>query len=87
MRLFEEIFGEEEAQTARCTLYVGGGGYFQGVKAVGDFCSERIVLYFPRGSVEINGIDLAIGKYCDGDLRLVGKVQAIRFYGKEGVAQ
>lgn len=86
MRLFEEIFGEEEAQTARCTLYVGGGGYFQGVKSVGDFCSEKIVLYFPRASVEIEGVDLSIGKYCEGDLRLLGKVQSIRLLGKDGAS-
>ncbi len=83
MELLKEIVGEENA-AARCTLWIGGGGYFEGVKAVGDFSNERIVLYFSRASLQIDGVDLSIGKYCDGDLRLKGKVRCIQFFGKDG---
>lgn len=79
MQLFGEIFSGGEGSLARCTLFLGGGGYFEGVKTVGDFSPERIVLYFPRASVEIEGEGLSIGKYYDGDLRLLGKVKALRF--------
>ena len=79
MRLFNEIFKNDTlASLARCTLIVGGGGYFEGVKTVGDFTPERIVLYFPKESIEIEGENLSIGKYCDGDLRLLGKIRSWR---------
>ena len=79
MRLFNEIFKNDTlASLARCTLIVGGGGYFEGVKTVGDFTPERIVLYFPKESIEIEGENLSIGKYCDGDLHLLGKIRSWR---------
>ena len=84
MELLKEIVGEENVKTARCTLFIGGGGYFEGVKAVGDFSREQIVLYFPRASVQIDGVDLSIGKYCDGDLRLKGKVRSMQFFNVNG---
>jgi hypothetical protein len=84
MELLKEIIGEEFGKIARCTLFVGGGGYFEGVQAVGDFTDTQIVLYFSRASVQIDGVDLAIGKYCDGDLRLKGKIRTVHFLGKDG---
>ncbi len=75
MRLFDEIFKNDTlASLARCVVIVGGGGYFEGVKTVGDFTPERIVVYFPKETVIIEGENLSIGKYCDGDLRLLGKI-------------
>ena len=75
MRLYDEIFKNADgAASARYTVVCGGGGYFEGVKTVGDFCDNRIVLYFPRACIEVEGIDLSIGKYCDGDLELRGKI-------------
>lgn len=77
MRLFDEIFkGDTLASLARCTLLIGGGGYFEGVKAVGDFSPDRIVLYFSKECVLIEGENLSIGKYCDGDLRLLGCIRS-----------
>lgn len=86
MRLFQEIFagerGEETELTPcpRCVLLPERGGYFEGVRSVGDFSEEKIVLYFSRdkGAV-IEGNSLTIEKYCDGDLRLSGKIQNLRF--------
>lgn len=84
MRLYEEIFKNVEgAAFARCVLAVGGNGYFEGVKSVGDFSPERIVLYFPRERVEIEGENLSIGKYYDGDLLLCGKILSFKV-GSEG---
>ena len=76
MRLHGEIFKGEEGVCPRCILLVGGGGYFEGVKTVSEFSSERIVLFFPRVSVEIEGESFVIKKYCDGDLELAGKISA-----------
>ena len=82
MRLFDEIFKNDTlASLARCVVIVGGGGYFEGVKTVGDFTPERIVLYFPKETVIIEGEHLSIGKYCDGDLRLLGKIHSWRIDG------
>lgn len=84
MRLFDEIFKNDTlASLARCVVIVGGGGYFEGVKTVGDFTPERIVLYFPKETVIVEGENLSIGKYCDGDLRLLGKIHSWRLDGLE----
>ncbi len=77
MRLYEEIFKNTDA-AARCALIVGGGGYFEGVKTVGDFSPNKIVLHFPRYGVEIEGESLAIKKYCEGDLQLSGKIYFLK---------
>jgi hypothetical protein len=85
MQLYDELFKSVDGvASARCNIVPRGGGYFEGVKAVGDFSAERIVLYFPRESVEVEGVALTIKKYCDGDLQLAGKIHALRVLGKEG---
>ncbi len=73
MRLYEEIL--KGAGGARYTVLVGGGGYFEGVKRVGDFSPQKVVLYFSRYCVEVEGDGLYIKKYCDGDLELSGKIR------------
>ncbi|MBQ7949321.1 MAG: YabP/YqfC family sporulation protein [Clostridia bacterium] len=79
MRLYDEIFKNADGFSfARCTVVPNGGGYFEGVKAVGDFSPERIVVCFPRGNVEVEGKGLAIKKYYDGDLQLSGKILSLR---------
>lgn len=79
MRLYEEIFKNTDgAALSRCTFIPNGGGYFEGVKAVGDFSPERVVLHFPRETVEVEGQHLSIKKYCDGDLQLVGQIHVIK---------
>ena len=79
MRLYDEIFKNTEGVAlSRCIVVPCGGGYFEGVKAVGDFSPERIVLYFPKESVEVTGIALAIKKYCEGDLHLTGEIHTLR---------
>ena len=84
MRLYDEIFKSVDGiSLARCIFVPNGGGYFEGVKTVGDFSPEKIVLYFPRESVEIEGEELSIKKYCDGDLELSGKIVCLRVVGGE----
>lgn len=81
MRLFDELFKDAENALTRCTIVPNGGGYFEGVKAVGDFSPERIVVCFPKESVAAEGEDLCIKKYCDGDLHVAGKIYALRVLG------
>ena len=84
MRLYDDIFKDPGGSAcARCVVVPGGGGYFEGVKSVGDFSSEKIVIYFHRQVVEIYGIDLAIKKYYDGDLHVGGRVSAVRVVSPE----
>ena len=79
MRLYEEIFKNADGfALARYTIVVGGGGYFEGVKAVGDFSPCQVVLYFQKQSLIVEGEELRISKYCDGDLEIAGKIVAIR---------
>ena len=78
MRIYEQLFkGVDGVATARCTLVPCGDGYFEGVKSVGDFSTERIVLYFARESVEIVGENLSIGKYYEEDLYLTGRILSV----------
>lgn len=84
MRLYNEIFKNADGGAlARCVIVPCGGGYFEGVKAVGDFSPERIVLCFPKESVEVEGVALTIQKYCDGDLQLAGRIHSLKVL-KEG---
>ncbi len=79
MRLFDELFKDAEGgAVSRCTVVPCGGGYFEGVKAVGDFSPERIVVYFPKASVLAEGKGLVIKKYCDGDLQLSGEILSLQ---------
>jgi hypothetical protein len=78
MRLYDEIFKSADGLAFRkYTVVVGGGGYFEGVKSVGDFSTERIILFYPKCSLQIDGKDLMIKKYCDGDLELSGVVHTV----------
>lgn len=79
MRLYDEIFKNADGFSfSRCTVVPGGGGYFEGVKAVGDFSPERVVVCFPRGNVAVEGKGLTIKKYYDGDLQLSGQIFTLR---------
>lgn len=87
MRLYDEILKNADGSAlSRCIVVPGGGGYFEGVKSVGDFSTERIVICFPKQTVEAEGKDLSIRKYCDGDLQLSGKILSLRVFtdGREG---
>ena len=77
MRLYEEIKGIDGFAQARYIVAVNGGGYFEGVKAVGEFSPEKILLLYPKAVLEIDGENLSIGKYVDGDLKIEGKIRAV----------
>ena len=78
MRLYDEIFKSAEGVAlSRFTIVPRGGGYFEGVKAVGEFSTEKILLLYPKAVLEIDGENLSIGKYVDGDLKIEGKVRAV----------
>ena len=79
MRLYDEIFKNADGLGGvRCVFVPAGGGYFEGVKAVGEFSPEKIVLCFPKDTVEVTGENFVIKKYCDGDLELSGNIFCMR---------
>ena len=84
MRLHEELFkGADGWASARYTVTVGGGGYFQGVKSVGEFSPQSVILYFQKACLVVLGEDLTIAKYADGDLELRGSISSIAIQDKE----
>ena len=83
MRLYEELTGIEGFATARYTVAVNGGGYFEGVKAVGEFTPEKILLLYPKAEIEIVGENLSIGKYVDCDLKIDGKIRCVSLVERE----
>ena len=79
MRLYEEIFKNADGGAlSKCVIVPCGGGYFEGVKSVTDFTDDRVTLRFPHNTVEVDGENLCIKKYCDGDLQLSGRITALR---------
>ncbi len=84
MRLYEEIFKNADGMAfARCIVVPSGGGYFEGVKSVGDFSPERIVICFAKEVVCVEGQGLSIKKYCDGDLQLSGRIDSLKVEREE----
>ena len=85
MRLYEEVFKNADNAFEKCIIVPNGGGYFEGVKSLLEFSPERILLCFSHQSVEVEGGELVVKKYCDGDLQLGGKIFGIRVLSpKEG---
>ena len=75
MQLYDEIY--EGVAEARCSFLPLGGGYFQGVRALGGFSDTEILLQFKKNTVIVRGEQLEIKKYCDGDLQLSGKIFSV----------
>ncbi len=88
MRLYDEIFKNADGGAlSRCILVPNGGGYFEGVKAVEDFSEEKILLCFGKERVEVLGERLSIAKYCDGDLKLSGRIFCMQVLRREQTLQ
>ncbi len=83
MRLFEEIlaqfgFGGDVAFFgAKFVVYEGKCAYFENVKSIASFSSERVEILLKKGQVRIEGENFSIARYGEGDLLLAGKVQKV----------
>ncbi|MBQ8374204.1 MAG: YabP/YqfC family sporulation protein [Clostridia bacterium] len=80
MRLYKEIFGgegDELFSAARCVLLPLKEGYFEGVKALGDFSDTLVEVCYKDCTLRIAGEGLEIAKFCDGDLKIAGKILSI----------
>ena len=81
MRASRGVLKEElgEAFRAdRCLIFPLGEGYFEGVKGIVDFSKKSVVLRFGEYLLMVEGEDLSVGKYIDGDLYLRGKIQSVK---------
>ena len=84
MRLYDEIIKSDAFLAfagARVLFLPLRAAYFEGVKALGDFSSERVEICFASCRVAVDGEDLSIGKYADGDLSVLGKVRSLSVQG------
>ena len=87
MRLYDEIFKSVDGLACqKYTVVIGGGGYFEGVKSVGDFSPEQVMLFFPNRSLQIDGKRLSIKKYCDGDLELAGEIHTVTLLNRDATS-
>ena len=78
MRLYNSLFKSADGfSIGRYTVAVQGGGYFEGVKSLGDFSPERISLHFAHTLLEVFGENLVIAKFIDGDLQIDGKITGV----------
>lgn len=77
MRLLSEIkkiFPAAEDAFALQYTVLAGGGYFENVKRIVEFSPERVVLKCGGGGLKIEGKELSLGKYFQGDLVVYGKI-------------
>ena len=61
----------------RVTLLGERGIFIEGVKTIESFSVEKVVLKTKSGYLEINGENLKITKYGEGDVALNGKINGV----------
>lgn len=80
MGLLSEIIKalKEKAGTGtQYTVLEGQGGYFMNVKKILEFSPERIVVKGANGRYSIEGKELFIRKYFEGDLSIKGNIRKV----------
>lgn len=79
MKLLEQILNEMGADTLKSiTLVPGSCCYLRSVKSVVDFSSERIVIAVGKKRVTLEGADMLVSRYFEGDLLVKGDVKVIK---------
>ena len=84
MRLYDEIVKSDAFLAfagVRVLFLPLRAAYFEGVKALGDFSSEKVEICFHACTVSVEGEELSIGKYADGDVSILGKVRSLSVQG------
>ena len=83
MRLFGEISENllgGITPCGRCLFFVGGGGYFQGVKSFDGFSPKTVTLRFSGGSLKVTGENFSVGKFQSGDFELLGRIFSMEYF-------
>ena len=79
MKLLEQILNEMGADTLKSiTLVPGSCCYLKSVKAVAEFSAEKIELKVGKMRVTVEGNDMQIGQYFEGDILIKGDVRGIK---------
>ncbi len=79
MKLIGQILNELGADGLNgIVLYPGACCYVKSVKSVSDFSPKKIVLRAGGKSVSIEGENMQIGEYFEGDILIKGGVMAVR---------
>ncbi len=80
MKLVEQILNELGADGLKSlTLVPGECCYLKSVKSVLSFTPRSVVLSVGRFSVFVEGEELSVGEYFEGDLLVKGNVRSVRF--------
>ncbi len=69
--------GAADVTRVQYTVIDGKGGYFQNVKRLKEFSSERIVFQGKSGCVAVEGKGLSLGKYFGGDAAVIGDIARV----------
>jgi hypothetical protein len=76
MNILWEILGDEGADIERAYVVVPDfGAYLKNVKSVDEYSGEKIVVNLHKSKLTVEGDNLYIGKYFEGDLLILGKVK------------
>ena len=79
MKLLEQILKELGADTLKSiTLVPGFCCYLKSVKSVIEFSDEKIQLQVGKLRVVVEGVDMQIGEYFEGDILIRGDVRGIK---------
>lgn len=79
MKLLEQILNEMGADTLKSiTLVPGTCCYLKSVKSVIDFSTERIALAIGKKRVTLEGQNMYVGEFFEGDLIIKGDVKVIK---------
>lgn len=79
MKLLQQLLNEMGADTLKSiTLIPDSCCYLKSVKSVVDFSPERIVLKVGKSSVTVEGNDMTLGEFFEGDLIIKGGVKGVK---------
>ena len=79
MKLLEQILSEMGADTLKCiTLIPGSCCYLKSIKSVTEFSAEKIELRVGKMRVTVEGAEMQIGEYFEGDMLIKGDVRGIK---------
>jgi len=67
-------FDADASLGAQYFVSEGFGGYFENVKGVERLAPDEIVILFKTGALLAAGENLAVKKYCDGDMFIEGNI-------------
>lgn len=79
MKLLEQILGELGADTLKSVTVVPAVCcYIRSVKSITGFSEEEITVTQRGGTIVVEGVNLSVGEYFEGDILIKGDVRGIK---------